>query len=368
MTDFFIDNLKNNFMYYNQHLSSKKPTLTSKINVFVPETETLKKYLVFPKQENLPEEIHIGNIMINSVDDLQPIILYSVDVSGEQKEKYSAFLKKENLNFDDDDNERVVSIHDAYLPPHKLNSKYKIFEYQNVLDGDFFKLDNLKQYSAIGYEFCKLCKENAFHNEKTIAYHTKIYNFGIKQYCNILKINGFIEYGTTFQKHSLCKVCRNTYQQHNADLQTKLDNKICNQFKPIVFGVLTGNLTQIERDVLTNIIYNSPGNLYGDLLSVLFVSDVAYSGVNFLNTQNIMLLSRITNISKWKQIYSRIIRTGSHIMLKDKEKYAKIYTFVINIPNEKQQFTKFDGKTYEKQYKKISLVIWECRVFKQKEY
>jgi hypothetical protein len=124
----------------------------------------------------------------------------------------------------------------------------------------------------------------------------------------------------------------------------------------MIYGILTGNLTQTERDTLTNVVYNSPKNLYGDLISVLFVSDVAYSGVNFLNTQNIMILSRITNISKWKQVYARIIRTGSHNMLKDKEKYAKVYTFVINIPKETERFPKFEGKTFEELvYKKNEL-------------
>jgi hypothetical protein len=88
--------------------------------------------------------------------------------------------------------------------------------------------------------------------------------------------------------------------EYSSSAEEHLENKVCNQFKPLVYSVLTGNVIQNDREHIniTNIVYNNPLNLTRDLISVMFVSDVAYNGVNFLNTQNIMILSKISNISK----------------------------------------------------------------------
>jgi hypothetical protein len=365
--EFFMEAFKNIFMYYNvnQSIGKNIPSLKKSINVYFPDNLTAKniKFLTFPRKEFLPEEIHVGNILINDIEDPQPVILYSVEVSGMQAQVYQNYLKNiksEDLLFEEDEN--TISIHDGFIPPSKQYQQHRIYTYEKVLLGDFFKLENLKQYSAIGYEMCILCRENAFNNEKSIVYHTKIYNFGIKQYCTILEINGFIEYNSNPQEKSLCKVCRKYYNEHNADLESRLNNRVCNQFKPLVYAVLTGNVNQSDRETLTNLIYNNPLNLYGDLITVMFVSDVAYSGVNFLNTQNMLILSKITNISKWKQIFARIIRTGSHNLLK--QKYAKIFTFVIQLPNEQQQFPIFNDRTFEELfYKKNELSNIEIEKF-----
>jgi hypothetical protein len=370
---FFIDELGKNFMFYNVNLSIEKniPVYTKKAHFYYMESTTAKdvKFLIYPKKKYLPEEIHVGNILVNKITDSQPICIYSVEVAGAQARAYAAYLKSiknsENIIADialEEETEKMFSIHDGVLPPRPQFHQNNIYEYDKVFQGDFFRLKNIRQYSAIGYEFCMLCLENSFNNEKTIAYHTKILNFGIRQYCVILKYNGFIPYNTLAQKDSVCKVCRAAFAMHNESLEVRLNNKVCNQFKPLVYAVLTGDVSQSDRDTLTNSIYNSPQNLHGDLISVMFVSDVAYSGVNFLNTQNILILSKISNISKWKQIFARIIRVGSHNLLQ--KKIAKVYTFVIQLPNEQELFPEFGGRTYEELfYKKNELSNVEIEKF-----
>jgi uncharacterized protein (DUF1810 family) len=117
---------------------------------------------------------------------------------------------------------------------------------------------------------------------------------------------------------------------HLLPLEERIEKKICSSFRAIFYDVLIGELDQNERDILTNVTYNSPKNLYGDVLSVLLVSDIAYFGVSFYSTNNIIMLSRVSNIAKWQQIYTRIIRLNSHAMLPSSRRYAKVYTYALS--------------------------------------
>lgn len=313
------------------------------------------KFLVYDEKKHLPREIYVGNTMINTENSLQPLLLYSVTVHGFQKKGYKQYIQnvmKYNPALNDDENDNIVSIQDAGLPNKNEWLKYGI-QYQNGLFyGKFLKLENLYKYSAIGVNMCKTCINNIRHNEKTIVYHNKIKNFGIEQYALILESNGFIKYKNNPKKDSLCKSCGNTYELHTESLEERLKHKCCNNFTGMIYTLLIGDLKQDERDSI-NETFNSPNNLYGDIIAVMFVSDVAYSGVSFFNTNNIMLLSRISNISKWKQICARIIRTYSHALLPKNKHYAKIYTMIINYPDELNVFDKLKKFTIGEQYYKI---------------
>lgn len=363
-----IDLFKNNFMYYNQSSRQKNelPKLVqaigmSQFDCYSKEIKSNLSALIFPRKPMLPEEIHVGNTLINNVKSLQPMILYSVKVQGLQAIKYKEYIKNSiNISsLNEMESDTVTHIHDAFIPDSSEWSTHKIYESNDVLWGSFLGLDKLKNYSALGYELCVLCTSNAFNNEKTVVYHNKLNSFGIKQYGAILQYNGFIKYGTSPSQNSICKFCHNTYKMHSLPLNERLQNKVCNKFIGLYYDMLTGDLGQNERDNITNNIFNNPNNLYGDIISVMFVSDVAYSGVSFFNTQNMIILSRIPNISKWKQIYARIIRTKSHALLPEDKQYAKIFTMVIELENELKQFPQLGNITYGAKYYKIREVLNE---------
>lgn len=365
-----IDLFKNNFMYYNQSARSKdeipEQIHVSKLpkNIFISQDLIDKKMesIVFPRKRLLPLEIHIGNKILNTMDSLQPMILYSVEVEGLQAQKYEEYVNNNvsSSSINEMESETVTHIHDAYIPPKNEWNKYSIYEESNdILWGKFLDLKNIRNFSALGYELCNLCINNGFNNEKTVVYHNKLNSFGIKQYGAILQYNGFIKYGDVPNERSLCKACRNNYRMHSLPLEDRLKNKVCNKFSGMYYDMLTGDLSQSERDGLTNNIFNNPNNLYGDIINVMFVSDVAYSGVSFFNTQNMVVLSRIPNLSKWKQIYARIIRTRSHALLPDDKQYAKIYTFVIELPDEKKKFRQLKEFTLGQRYYKIREVLNE---------
>ena len=312
--------------------------------------------LKYTKRDNLPIEQHIGNLCILSDNQQQlatksvNMLLYSCEVYGYQKQLYKQFLSKNKNDYDQeqDENENILSIHDAGLPPNKELLSHGIVKNGTSYIGKFLHLENIKQYSTIGYNLVKLCIEKTTKGEKVIIYHNKLNNFGIYQYMLILGANGFVKYGESAKNDSICLHCGKTMDKHNLDLPKRIELGVCNEFHPIYYYYLIGSMKQSERDTLVANVFNNPKNLYGELLSIMFVSDVAYSGVSFLNTNNIIILSKISNISKWRQIFARIIRFKSHVMLPTDKQYANVYTMVIHYPNEQTVFN--TQYTYEQKY------------------
>lgn len=329
-----IELLNSRFIYYEQRgeISPAKLVDINKVNIFTPDISKEMSVLIYDKKPNLPQEYHIGNKLIYTEGSKAPwMILYSVVLQGIQAEKYKSYIASNSDNSSEllSDSQANIFLHDAFVP-----KTVDIYEVDGVYMGNFLDINKIREYSALGYELYYICLQNAERNEKTIVYHNRLNNFGIKQYAEILRYNGFVQYGKTPSQNSICKRCNNTFESHSFDIVTRNKRNICSSFIAIQYDLLTGDIGQSQRDDLTNNVFNNPKNLYGDMISVLFVSDVAYSGVSFLNTTNLVVLSRIPNISKWRQIYARIVRTRSHALLPEKMHYAKIYTMVIEHPSE----------------------------------
>lgn len=280
----------------------------------------LKVVNVISNDETLPVERHIGNVVIGKNN---PMCLYTLEAEGYQDLKYSESVKNESLSDmmenDDEENEEPSNCHDGFVPPNVMKKE------QGVIVGEVLKMENLKQYSKYGYELVKMCINNTLKGEKTVIYHEKIFNFGLKQYIEILKANGFIEYGTIPKPNTLCTICGKQMAEHTTS---------SHQFIPMRYAALFGNLTQKERHELTAI-YNDANNLYGELINVMFISKIASSGLSFYNTNNLIILSRISNISLWKQICGRVVRTKSHALLPKEKHFVNIYTFCLCSSKEK---------------------------------
>lgn len=337
--------LNNRYIYYNysSELDKDYKATLKKTN-----DENISM-LQYNERYGLPIEQHIGNLHIGNKSDIK-MLLYSCEVYGYQKQLYKQFLNKnkDNIDIEDEDNENILSIHDAGLPPNKELLSRGIVKNGLSYIGKFLNVDTIKEYSTIGYNLIKICIDKTTKGEKVIVYHNKLNNFGIFQYMLILGANGFVKYGESPKNTSICLHCGKTMDKHSLDLPKRIELGVCNDFHPIYYYYLIGSMKQSERDFLVANIFNNPKNLYGELLSIMFVSDVAYSGVSFLNTNNIIMLSKISNISKWRQIFARIIRFKSHAMLPTEKQYANVYTMVINYPNEQKTFNK--KYTYEQTY------------------
>lgn len=305
--------------------------LKNALKTFIKDdSEEPMKMLQFPEKTNYPIECHIGNCVI----DPKQMIVIKLKVEGVQAERYAEYLKSASVNEDDEDVVKTsIFPQDAGLPLKESDwVKNGIIKVGNVLMGSFLKLENIRKYSIIGYYTFKYVLENALKHEKTIIYHIKLNGFGLYQYAEILDYNGFVRYESSVKNNSICMNCGHLFKEHSLPIQERLKQKICGDFQPIVYSFLTGDVNQTERDDLVNNVYNSPQNKDGHIICVMFVSDVAYSGVSFLNTNNIFILSRIPNISKWRQIAARIMRNKSHSLIENKA--AKIWTFTVYHENE----------------------------------
>lgn len=290
----------------------KIPTITS--------NEKLYRLTVKPINKALPITWHLGNTVVKS--ESNDMVIYSIPVRGYHKQKYDEYLEGLDKNTDDnldEANELKVSLHDG-----AFNSNDESIYYSGgVYTGKGLEYPNICNYSAIGGEMVRICLYNTLRGEKVICYHDKINNFGLKQYIEILKVNGYIEYGTSVKENTRCQKCGLKLSDHGNN----------HMFTPMCYAVLLGEVSESDRHKLTDI-YNSPNNVTGEIISVMMISKVAYAGVSFYNTTNMIILSKISNMSIWKQICGRIVRTSSHALLPESMRIAKIYTMVVHSDNE----------------------------------
>lgn len=314
----------------------------SKIEHFISHNEYNNRAIVFNKTKDICKVIYIGNIIIASVDDIQPFITYTCIAEGKQKEAIkNKKCIEDDLEIEDETNKTMknknksgfISLHDAYIPS-KDRLTHGIIESNGIFIGKFLQASNIKSYSTTGYNLIEIVIDNALHKEKTIVYHNKLRNFGLLQYAKILDNNGCFEWRSKPKDDSICKNCGKSYSEHSLSIDDKIKKRICNNFIGIKYAILTGDLDQKDReDIIIN--YNMATNLFGNNICVVFVSNVAYSGVSFLNTTNLIMISKISDMSKWKQIAARIIRTNGHVRLPKQMQVAKIYTFIVDINENK---------------------------------
>jgi hypothetical protein len=392
---YYIDLIKNNFAFYEQNDFSKSKfktkilkipanqpkysyNLDAPINYDATELEdNVYVHAIFKKDKNLkcvaipyteklPVVLYVGNCVIADETNIQQMITMTLDLEGTQNEMYTEMLDKvsvtnvdevlqevpeieveskdvdaelgddddafrrfdmsrfENITADDKDRNSMLDIAQLAIP--RGYTKLGIYKQSNgVYSSVMFGTDELKSYSKIAYTVIKAAFDLALHGEKTVIHTSRISKCGIEQYLYLFVLNGAVEYGRRPVGTSVCKVCGKLHKEHNAEEH---------EFRPIYIDKLTGFQSTKERSQIVNTEWNIAANLYGDIVSILLISDVAYTGVSLLNTQNIFLISPISNISKWRQIYSRIVRTNSHDGFPFEKKYAKVYTITVKGHNE----------------------------------
>lgn len=298
--------LNSRYIYYGREIVSK----TSKTDYDgYAYREGVTRSIVRVNSSDYPMEVILGNTSIDS-----KLNIMQLQAQGYQLEALRAITN------DTDDDEGFISPYDVALPPRSEWAKEGIDRDSNgVFGGRFLKKENIGRFSCIGSFIIDFCIENAKHNEKTVLYHSKINNFGLLQYGRILEVNGLVRRGLDPFPWAICKSCGKEYSTHSND-----GTSSCH-FQPIYFEFLHGGQTLKERDTIVKYTFNAPNNLYGDLCSVLLISGVADTGVSLLATNNMALLSRISNMSKLQQIMARIVRFKGHLALPPERRVAKFY-------------------------------------------
>ena len=123
--------------------------------------------MVFDRLPNLPQEIYIGSTIISDDNDIVPFMTYQCLTSGEQSKAYKEYIANilsratgkdgitQREDIDEDDNKNTISIRDAAIPKTD-RLKYGIIESGGAFIGKFLKLENINNYSTIGYNLTKL--------------------------------------------------------------------------------------------------------------------------------------------------------------------------------------------------------------------
>lgn len=303
-TDILSDKLINYAKAVVKQNYQQKTLKSIKVPVFGDVNNCL--YLPNDQSPRFPTEIRVGNTIIS-----ESMMVYQIQAKGFQLKGL------QNIDVEEDEETQKMSVYDAVLPPKtdwKKNDINK--DSEGLYYGSFLDRKNIGKYSIAGEFLIDLCMFNASHNEKTIVYHYRLANFGLHQYAKILEHNGFVRRGNPIKQNSLCRFCLSTLDKHKKD---------CKHFEPIYFEMLSGTQNSKDRSFIVNRIYNSPNNLYGELISVLLISDVANVGVSLMATNNLVIIPRVSNISKIEQINARIIRMDSHMALPSEKRYAKLY-------------------------------------------
>lgn len=328
VTNFF----KDIFLYYDINDENKlKETISeSEILLTCIQAELLNENKEFvhhhslkfiPNINTMPVECQIGNYTTEE----KIMNFYTVNPIGFQRKLCDATNMNLIMNDDPDEDEDngYVSLHDFAFD----ESDIRLIKANNIYTGESLKYPQVKQYSAIGAEAFKLAFCNSMIKQKTVLYHDKIRANGIMQYAEIFKMNGYTEYGGNQNSYARCMICGKIINEH-----LKITDHI---FKALHYALITGDISAAQRSELVRI-YNSQNNLYGEIISCLFISKVASSGVSLKNTNNMIILSRVSSLSLWRQIKARIIRTNSHELLPDKFHFANIYTMVLS--NEQEYY------------------------------
>lgn len=259
--------------------------------------------------ENYPLEYIIGTVEIGP-----DLTIHGIRADGEQMK----VLLTTNLEPEDDEDgniSSVISPYDAVLPEGAFYDKTT-----GVYDGDFLFRSKIGNYSALAAFIIDEVLANVKKDEKTVMYHQKVRSFGVLQYGRILEKNGLVRYGEMPVSESICRNCWTLYKEHSPK---------CESFSPIYYASLHGGMSAKDRQRLVNNVYNSPSNIRGELISALLISDVAYVGVTLLATNNMYLLSPVSNISKLRQILARINRFKSHSALPPEKRFVKNHIMAV---------------------------------------
>ena len=222
----------------------------------------------------------------------------------------------------------------------KALSNFKIMtvENENVPYKSFPSLSTIGDYSEATSFVLNTLKEKLKLKERCVIYSDELKNFGIDLYEHLFTQSGYLAYGNPITSYTLCKNC--------------LKNKsscMCEVFKPLMFGVLKGEIPLERRNKLVGV-YNQPDSP----LSLMLISSVAQSGVTLKETNNIFIINTPYSFPKYLQTIYRVIRTDSHINLPKERRFVNVYN--MSTPKENIRYK-------DKISKFIEIDDWERNIY-----
>ena len=187
----------------------------------------------------------------------------------------------------------------------------------HILSGTWLKYENLPIYSAKAVALIdnirlELTKDPLV---KILIYHPYVKDSGIITIAEILRQNGFINYG----------------DQPKADTHSSLDFKIFSEskinYKPANIFTLS---YEVKENLMNNMIdrYNSAENKFGSEIKIFLGSQKIKQSVDFKDVQVQFIYSAPTNIPELIQIKGRTVRNGSLMRLDPSKRQVRLYTLM----------------------------------------
>ncbi|MDF1729151.1 MAG: DEAD/DEAH box helicase [Sulfitobacter sp.] len=217
-------------------------------------------------------------------------------------------------------------------PAWRSHTGIELDEFGNVT-GPLLKASRLEKYSG---KYARVAKCAADAGGKVLAYHPRVRMGGVLLVQEVLKFNGFAEFGGPVLSSTLC-MCGAPRAKHGKQLkQTNQTKKSvqskCTTFTPMRVAVITGDMDGSKKERILRA-FNSAGNLRGAHLKVLIGSNVIRQSLNFTAVRNLFVLSLPDNFSTLIQILGRPSRQNAYRGLPEEEHDFRVRIFIYAATN-----------------------------------
>lgn len=197
------------------------------------------------------------------------------------------------------------------------------YQYKSFNNG-FLTINNLQKYSSKFYNIL-----NNVLITPGISFIYFIYKYATKTMGMILEEAGYLPYkgspllNNPVNSKKLCSIC-NLYNDNVIHKNNTL--KKYHKFKQAKYIIITGDISQNERDKLVNIT-RSEENKLGEQIKVIIGSKVMSQSVDFKNIRQIHLGNAWHNMSQIIQIIGRGSRFCSHINLDENNRNVSVFKY-----------------------------------------
>ncbi len=214
-----------------------------------------------------------------------------------------------------------------------------------TLTGTFLTKQNLAKYSAKYAKFIDLIQSC---DGKIFAYHNYVQVTGVCLIRNILRLNGWVEWGDDADMDSICGNCKKTQGQHT---QISKEKSPACAFTPMRFFVVTGTVSKSEIDSILET-YNSEQNVDGHVCKMILGSRAIKESYDLKAIRHMIILHQPENVSTFLQVIGRAVRNGSHLMLPMDKRKVNLYILVSS------------NSTSEKTFEEAKW-IYKLRIYKE---
>jgi len=195
-----------------------------------------------------------------------------------------------------------------------------------VIVGDFLQYSNIGKYSTKYKTLLELITEIIGESggdpnkcQKIMIYHDRKIMSGAIFIQELLKANNMLDEYSEPTDNTICAVCGKSMEEHTTSSQ--------HEFYPVRFVFAHSD---IEKAVMEQSLakYNSAENRHGLRFMILIGSKIIKESYNFIDIQNLIIVTLPINIPTLIQVFGRCVRTNSHINLPPDQRKVKIRMLV----------------------------------------